>query len=157
VSPEYQSRFGSRRCIAAICAGDGTAQIISGEMELDVSRAAHCARSAWRGWQGMLSDDSRAQYPDGLGVGTNRRAAHRPMAKTFPALAARVLEAINEMMWRHPKQPSASSRTRRRFPWCCAARPASGWKSAARHDPRQRRVERSCFWQGALSEWTPSR
>jgi broad specificity phosphatase PhoE len=82
-----------------------TAQIIGAEMELDVIPEPRLREINLGRWQGMLSADILAQYPAEF-----RRwhesplAAHPPDGEDIPTLAARVLEAINAIMARHPKQ-----------------------------------------------------
>jgi len=103
---EYQSQFG----FAALYSSDlrrakETAQIIGAAMGLDVIPEPRLREINLGRWQGMLTDDIQAQYPDEF-----RRwhesppAAHPPDGEDIPALAVRILEAINEMIVRHPKQ-----------------------------------------------------
>jgi len=82
-----------------------TAQVIAAELGLTIIpeprlREIHLGR-----WQGMLSTEIEAQYPAEF-----RRwheaplSVHPPGGEDIPALAARVLEAINAIIARHPAQ-----------------------------------------------------
>jgi broad specificity phosphatase PhoE len=82
-----------------------TAHIIGAEMGLEVIPEPRLREINLGRWQGMLSADIQAQYPDEF-----RRwhesplTAHPPDGEDVPALAARVLEAINAIIARHPKR-----------------------------------------------------
>jgi broad specificity phosphatase PhoE len=103
---EYQSQFG----FVALYSSDlrramETAQIIGAEMGLAVISEPRLREINLGRWQGMLTDDIRAQYPDEF-----RRWHDVPLTvlppdgETVHALAARVLEAINEVIARYPKR-----------------------------------------------------
>jgi broad specificity phosphatase PhoE len=103
---QYQSQFG----FAALYSSDlrramETAQTIGAEMGMEVIPEPRLRETNLGKWQGMLSADIQAQYPDEF-----RRwhesplTAHPPEGEDIPALAARVLEAINEIIARHPKR-----------------------------------------------------
>ena len=82
-----------------------TAQIIAVRIGLTVIPAPRLREIHLGKWQEMLSTDIAAQYPDEF-----RRwhdaplAAHPPGGENIPALAARVLQAVNEILMRHPDQ-----------------------------------------------------
>jgi broad specificity phosphatase PhoE len=103
---EYQSQFG----FAALYSSDlrramETAQIIGAEMGVEVISEPRLREVNLGQWQGMLTDDIQAQYPEEF-----RQWHHEPLAvqppdgETVHALAARVLEAINEIIARYPKR-----------------------------------------------------
>jgi broad specificity phosphatase PhoE len=103
---EYQNQFG----FAALYSSDlrramETAQIIGAEMGMKVISELRLREINLGKWQGMLSADIEAQYPDEF-----RRwhesplTAHPPDGEDISMLAARVLEAINEIIARHPKR-----------------------------------------------------
>ncbi len=103
---EYQSQFG----FAALYSSDlrramETAQIIGAELGMEVIPEPRLREINLGKWQGMLSADIQAQYPDEF-----RRWHHEPWGvqppdgETVHELAARVLEAINEIIACHPKQ-----------------------------------------------------
>jgi broad specificity phosphatase PhoE len=103
---EYQRRYG----FAALYSSDlrramETAQVIGMEMGLDVIPEPRLREVNLGRWQGRLSADIQAQYPDEF-----RRwhesplTAHPPDGEDIPTLAARVLQAINEIIARHPKR-----------------------------------------------------
>ncbi len=82
-----------------------TAQVISAVMGLEVIPEPRLREINLGRWQGMLTDDIEAQYPEEF-----QRWHHEPLAvqppggETVRALAARVLEVINEMIARHPRR-----------------------------------------------------
>jgi len=82
-----------------------TAQIIGKEMGLEVILEPRLREVNLGQWQGMLSGDIAAQYPDAF-----RRWHESPVSvqppggESIPSLAARVLEAIHEIIARHPGQ-----------------------------------------------------
>ena len=103
---EYQRRYG----FAALYSSDlrrtmETAQIIGTEMRLEAIPEPRLREVNLGKWQGMLAVNIEAQYPDEF-----RRwyesplTAHPPDGEDIPTLAARVLQAINEIIARHPKQ-----------------------------------------------------
>jgi broad specificity phosphatase PhoE len=103
---EYQSQFG----FATLYSSDlrramETAQIIGAELGVEVIPEPRLREINLGRWQGMLSGDIQAQYPEEF-----RRWHHEPLAvqppegETVPALAARVLAAINAVLAWHPKQ-----------------------------------------------------
>ncbi len=103
---EYQSQFG----FAALYSSDlrramETAQIIGAAVGLGVIPEPRLREINVGLWQGMLSADIQAQYPDEF-----RRwhesplIAQPPEGEDIPALAVRVLGAINEIITRYPKR-----------------------------------------------------
>lgn len=103
---KFHHRFG----FAALYSSDlrramETAQIIGQEMGLAVVAEPRLREINLGKWQGMLSADLQAQYPDEF-----RRwheeplSAQPPDGETIFALSARVLQAINEIIARYPKR-----------------------------------------------------
>jgi broad specificity phosphatase PhoE len=103
---EYHSQFG----FAALYSSDlrramETAQIIGAKIGLEVIPEPRLREINLGRWQGMLTDDIQAQYPEEF-----QRWHREPLSVQPPdgeivhALAARVLEAINEMIARYPKR-----------------------------------------------------
>jgi broad specificity phosphatase PhoE len=82
-----------------------TAQIIGQAMGLTVIAEPRLREINLGKWQGLLSDDIQAQYPDEL-----RRWREQPLSapppggETIQALSVRVLQVINDIIARHPKQ-----------------------------------------------------
>lgn len=82
-----------------------TAQIIAVRMALQIIPELRLREIHLGVWQGMLSTDIQAKYPDEF-----RRwhalplAVHPPGGEDIPALAARVLPAVNEIIMRYPDQ-----------------------------------------------------
>jgi broad specificity phosphatase PhoE len=103
---QYQSKFG----FAALYSSDlrralETAQIIGAEMGLTVVGESRLREVNLGQWQGMLSADIQAQYPDGFRLWhESPLAVQPPGGEDIPALMTRVLEAINDIIERHPKQ-----------------------------------------------------
>ena len=103
---EYQSQFG----FAALYSSDlrramETAQVISAAMGVEVSPDPRLREINLGRWQGMLADDIRAQYPDELERWhESPLTAHPPDGEDVPALATRVLKAVNEIVARYPGQ-----------------------------------------------------
>jgi broad specificity phosphatase PhoE len=103
---EYQGQLG----FTALYSSDlqramETAQIISAEMRLPVIPEPRLREINLGKWQGMLSADIQAQYPDEFRTWhESPLKAHPPDGEDIPKLAVRVLEAINEMIARHPKR-----------------------------------------------------
>jgi phosphoserine phosphatase len=103
---EFHRRFG----FAALYSSDlrramETAQIIGAEMGLSVIPEPRLREINLGKWQGMLSADIQAQYPDEF------QQWHRdplltqpPGGETLKAVATRVLEAINDIIARYPGQ-----------------------------------------------------
>jgi broad specificity phosphatase PhoE len=103
---QYQRQFGFAALYSSdLCRAMETAHIIGVEMGLAVIPEPRLREINLGKWQGMLSADIEAQYPDEF-----RRwhasplTAHPPDGEDVPALAARVLEAVNEIIARHPKR-----------------------------------------------------
>jgi len=103
---EFHRRFG----LAALYSSDlrramETAQIIAREIGRDVIPESRLREINLGKWQGMLSADIRAQYPDEF-----RRWHEEPLSvqppegETILALSVRVLKAVNKIMIRHPRQ-----------------------------------------------------
>jgi len=103
---EYQSQFG----FVALHSSDlhramETAQIIGEELRLPVIPQPRLREINLGKWQGMLSADIEAQYPDEFRRWhTSPLMAHPPDGEDVPALATRVLETVNEIIARHPRQ-----------------------------------------------------
>ena len=103
---QYQRRFG----IAALYSSDlrramETAQIIGAEMRLPVIPQPRLREINLGKWQGMLSADIEAQYPDEFRRWhTLPLTARPPDGEDVPTLATRVLETVNEIIERHPRQ-----------------------------------------------------
>jgi broad specificity phosphatase PhoE len=80
-----------------------TAQIIAVRMALQIIPELRLREIHLGVWQGMLSTDIQAKYPDEF-----RRwhalplAVHPPGGEDIPALAACVLPAVNEIIMRYP-------------------------------------------------------
>ncbi len=103
---EYYSQFG----LAALYSSDlrramETAQIIGARIGLEIIPEPRLREINLGRWQGMLTEDIQAQYPEEF-----QRWHHEPLSvqppggETIHALAARVLEVINEMIARYPKR-----------------------------------------------------
>jgi broad specificity phosphatase PhoE len=103
---QYQRQFG----FAALYSSDlrramETAQIIGAELGVEVIPDPRLREINLGKWQGMLSADIQAQYPDEF-----RRwhesplTAHPPDGEDISTLAVRVLETVNEIIARHPKR-----------------------------------------------------
>jgi len=103
---EYQSQFG----FAALYSSDlrramETAQIIGAEMGLSVIPEPRLREINLGKWQGMLSANIQAQYPDEFRCWhESPLTAHPPDGEDISTLAVRVLEAINEIIARYPKR-----------------------------------------------------
>jgi broad specificity phosphatase PhoE len=103
---EYQGRLG----FAALYSSDlqramETAQIIGAEMRLPVILDPRLREINLGKWQGMLSADVQAQYPDEFRTWhESPLGAHPPDGEDIPRLAVRVLEVINEMIARYSKR-----------------------------------------------------
>jgi broad specificity phosphatase PhoE len=103
---QYQRQFG----FAALYSSDlrramETAQIIGAEMGLEVIPEPRLREINLGKWQGMLSADIEAQYPDEFRRWhTSPLTAHPPDGEDIPALATRVLATVNEIIARHPKR-----------------------------------------------------
>jgi broad specificity phosphatase PhoE len=103
---EYQRKFG----FAALYSSDlrramETAQIIGAEMGLKVIPEPRLREINLGKWQGMLSTDIQAQYPDEFRRWHEQPlTAHPPGGEDISVLAVRVLEAINAIIARHPKR-----------------------------------------------------
>jgi broad specificity phosphatase PhoE len=82
-----------------------TARIIAAELKVLVIVEPRLREINLGKWQGMLSTDIQAQYPDAF-----RRWHESPLSVRPPdgedidALAARVLQAVNEIIARHPNR-----------------------------------------------------
>jgi broad specificity phosphatase PhoE len=82
-----------------------TAQIIGHELGLDVVAEPRLREINLGRWQGMQVAEIQAQYPEEF-----RRWREQPLSvqppggETLAALAARVLEAVNAIIARHPRQ-----------------------------------------------------
>jgi broad specificity phosphatase PhoE len=103
---EYQSQLGFKALYSSdLRRALETAQIIGAELGLAVTPEPRLREINLGQWQGMLSTDIEAQYPDEF-----RRWHEQPLSAQPPGgediltMAARVLEAFNEIIARHPKQ-----------------------------------------------------
>jgi broad specificity phosphatase PhoE len=82
-----------------------TAHIIGAELGLAIIPDARLREINLGRWQGMLSVDIEAQYPDEFQLWhTSPLTTRPPDGEDVHALAARVLEAISEVALRHPGQ-----------------------------------------------------
>lgn len=82
-----------------------TAHIIGAETGLAVISDARLREINLGQWQGMLSTQIQAQYPNEFKQWhTSPLSMRAPGGESIPELAARVLQAVNEMMARHPGQ-----------------------------------------------------
>ena len=103
---EYQSQFG----FTALYSSDlrramETAQVLGAEVGVEVVPEPRLREINLGRWQGMLSADIEAQYPDEFRRWhTSPLTAHPPDGEDIAALAVRVLEAINEMIAHYPKR-----------------------------------------------------
>ena len=103
---EYQSQFG----FVALYSSDvrramETAQVIGAAMGVEVCPDPRLREINLGRWQGMLADEIRAQYPDEYKRWhESPLTAHPPDGEDVPALATRVLETVNEIIARHPRQ-----------------------------------------------------
>ena len=103
---EYQSQFE----FVALYSSDlrramETAQVIGAAMGVEVYPDPRLREINLGRWQGMLAGDIRAQYPDEYKRWhESPLTAHPPDGEDVPALATRVLEAVNEIIARYPRQ-----------------------------------------------------
>ena len=103
---EYQSQFG----FASLYSSDlrramETARVIGAAMGVEVHPDPRLREVNLGRWQGMLAGDIRAQYPDELKRWRESPLTARPPdGEDVPALARRVLEAVNEIIARYPRQ-----------------------------------------------------
>ena len=104
---EYQRRYG----FAALYSSDlrramETAEVIGAEMGLDVIPEPRLREINLGRWQRMLSADIQVQYPDEFRLWHESPllAAPPPSGESVVTLTARVLEAVNEILARHPQQ-----------------------------------------------------
>ncbi|MEW5721334.1 MAG: histidine phosphatase family protein [Chloroflexota bacterium] len=82
-----------------------TAQIIGAALGLAVTPERRLREINLGVWQGMLSTDIRARYPDAFRQWhTSPLTVHPPDGEDITALAARVIQAVNEIITRHPGQ-----------------------------------------------------
>lgn len=82
-----------------------TAHIIGADLGLAVIPDARLREINLGRWQGMLSPDIEAQYPDDFqGWHTSPLTMRPPDGEDLHTLAARVLEAVSEIALRHPGQ-----------------------------------------------------
>jgi len=82
-----------------------TAQIIGAALGLAVIPEARLREINLGRWQGMLSDDIQAQYPEEYRLWHASPLATRPPeGEDVRTLARRVLEAVSEIVRRHPDQ-----------------------------------------------------
>jgi broad specificity phosphatase PhoE len=80
-----------------------TAQIIGAELGLAVIPDARLREISLGCWQGMLSADIKAQYPDEFrGWHESPLTTRPPDGEDIHTLAGRVLEAVSEIASRHP-------------------------------------------------------
>jgi len=103
---EYHKQFGFRALYSSdLRRAMETAQIIGDELGLPVIAEPRLREINLGKWQGLLSADIQAQYQDEF-----RRWREEPLSvqppggETIAAVSARVLEAVNEIIARHPKQ-----------------------------------------------------
>jgi len=103
---EYHKQFGFNVLYSSdLRRAMETVQIIGKELGLDILPEPRLREINLGKWQGMLSGDIQAQYPD-----ESRRwqeeplSAQPPDGETILALSARVLEAVNEIIARRPRQ-----------------------------------------------------
>ncbi len=103
---EYQSQFG----FVALYSSDlrramETAQVIGTAMGVEVNPDPRLREINLGRWQGMLADEIRAQYPDEFKRWhESPLTAHPPDGEDITSLAVRILEAINEIIARYPRQ-----------------------------------------------------
>jgi broad specificity phosphatase PhoE len=82
-----------------------TAHIIGAELGLAVIPDPRLREINLGRWQGMLSTDIQAQYPDEFRLWhTSPLATRPPNGEDLHTLAARVLEAVSDVASRHPGQ-----------------------------------------------------
>ena len=82
-----------------------TAHIIGHELGLDVIVEPRLRDINLGKWQGMLSSEVQAQYPAEFRRWHEQPlAAQPPDGETLVALSKRVLEVVNEIIARHPRQ-----------------------------------------------------
>jgi broad specificity phosphatase PhoE len=103
---EYHKQFGFNALYSSdLSRAMETAQIIGQEMGLAVIAEPRLREINLGQWQGMLSADIQAQYPDEFRRWHKQPlSAQPPGGETILVLSARVLAAVNEIIARHPKQ-----------------------------------------------------
>ncbi len=103
---EYHRQFGFNALYSSdLRRAMETAQIIGHELGMDVIVEPRLREINLGKWQGMLSADIQAQYPDEFRRWQEQSLSVQPPGgETILALSARVLQAVNEIIGRHPRQ-----------------------------------------------------
>jgi broad specificity phosphatase PhoE len=103
---EYHKQFGFNALYTSdLRRAMETAQIMGHELGLDVIAEPRLREINLGKWQGMLSGEVQAHYPAEFRRWHEQPlAAQPPDGETLVALSRRVLEAVNDIIVRHPRQ-----------------------------------------------------